>query len=305
LHQHQFIDEILVWNNDPEVGLILRGQKVRVLEPCQNVEHYGRFLCAREAKNETIYVQGDDVVVENVPKLYDNFLADDSRITHALQKRHLRRRERYVYADGQIALLGWGAFFRKEWLKVLDTYVAVYGVDLLLKSKADKLFSLLLGRSHSSLPAQIQSLPDGGEIRYQDEGHIPLESLAVRRASELLRISKSVRFPVKWNVVVTSHNYGKYLREAVDSILRNDADYVVTIVDDASTDETSEIGQQLSHDYSHVSYIKHEPQVGVNHARNTGIAAIDVCLWYSLMPTIDLGRTICSKPRNCLDPVGT
>jgi glycosyltransferase involved in cell wall biosynthesis len=114
-----------------------------------------------------------------------------------------------------------------------------------------------------------------GIALYREKQHKQMKALAVRRALELSRRSKNTRAPVTWNVVVTCHNYGKYLNEAVTSVLFNDADYVVTIVDDASTDDTSEIGTRFSRDYAHVSYIRHDQNGGVSFARDSGVDAVD------------------------------
>jgi hypothetical protein len=278
LHGYAFVDEILVWNNNAEVELALRGHKVRILTSHQNMVCYGRFLCAKEARNDTIYVQDDDAIVRNVSTLYRHFRADDSCISHALSERHFRRQERDVYADGHVALLGWGAFFRKAWLGVLDIYLETYGVDALLKREADKFFSLLLGRRHHTFPAQIRILADerkSGIALHREGQHRLMKALAVRRALKLLRKSRRVHFPVPWHVVIPCYNYGKYLQEAVDSVLLNDADYVVTIVDDASIDDTSEVGQYLAHTYPQVSYMRHAEHVGASQARNSGVAAVD------------------------------
>ncbi len=59
-------------------------------------------------------MQDDDAVIKNVPELYQSFLADNSRITHALSQQHLAQRDRTRYAECHLALLGWGAFFQKE-----------------------------------------------------------------------------------------------------------------------------------------------------------------------------------------------
>jgi hypothetical protein len=278
VRRYPFVDEILVWNNNPKAKLTLRGDKVRVIDSPQNMMCYGRFLCAKEAKNEIIYVQDDDVIVENIPALYRGFLADSSRITHALSERHLRHRERYVYAGGQVALLGWGAFFCRDWLNVLEPCVEAYGVDTLFRREADKFFSLLLNRRHNTMPARIRGLADerAPDIAlYRQDRHKLMKALAVRRALALSRKSNNVRIPVTWNVVVTCRNYGEYLTEAVNSVLLNDADYVVSIVDDASVDETPEIGKRFSRDYAHVSYVRHDQNVGVSRARDSGVAAVD------------------------------
>lgn len=273
---HEFVDEILVWNNNPEFRLRLQGDKVKVLHADENKMCYGRFLCSMEARNHIIYVQDDDVIVRNFPELYREFLADSSCITHALSPGHFRKRERSVYADSQVALLGWGAFFLKEWLRVLDISLKTYGEDLLFRREADKFFSILLGRCHNTLPAKVQHLRDArtpGIALYRDAQHNIIKALAVRRALELLRMSRSVRFPVTWNVVIPCRNYGRYLNEAVESVLLNDADYVVTVVDDAM-DDTPEIGGKLGNDYPHVSYLRHDTNVGASRARNDGVGLV-------------------------------
>ncbi|MGH9960028.1 MAG: hypothetical protein ACREBC_23385, partial [Pyrinomonadaceae bacterium] len=135
----------------------------------------------------------DDVSVENVPTLYQSFLDDDSRLTHALDSGHFRRPGQYIYAEGQIALLGWGALFKKEWLRVLQLCARTYGIDPLHMREADRLFSLLLGRRHHTLPAKIRRLPGDstpGVALCRDKDHKAMEALAVRRALELARKDK-------------------------------------------------------------------------------------------------------------------
>lgn len=85
-------------------------------------------------------------------------------------------------------------------------------------------------------------------------------------------------------VVVTSYNYGRYLRGAVESVLPQlqDGDEVL-IVNDGSTDNTNEEALDLLavHAAAGVRYLD-QPNQGVAAARNNGIAATDceyvVCL---------------------------
>ncbi|MCE7988992.1 MAG: glycosyltransferase family 2 protein [Caldilinea sp. CFX5] len=276
LRRHDFIDEILVWNNNPEVKLALRGANVRVIQSPQNEICYGRYLCAREAQHNIIYVQDDDVIVGNVPTLLHHFLCDDSRITHALSSQHLRQRQRYIYAQGHHALVGWGAFFQKAWLDRLDAYVARDGCDALLRRGADKIFTILLGRTHNTISAVLQPLRDSttqGIAMYREPAHQRLNALAVRQALAALR--ERAAEPVTWNVVITSYNYGRFLRDAVESVLDNDADYVITLVDDGSTDTTEAIGRNYAATFSHIRYLRLPTNRGVSYARNCGVAAVD------------------------------
>jgi hypothetical protein len=276
LLRHPFIAEILVWNNNPAVTLQLRGDRVRVIDAPENELCYGRFLCAAQARHETIYFQDDDVIVENVPALYEAYCQDDSRIVHALASQHLRQKKRYAYPTAHVALLGWGAFAQKRWLAPLERYVSAQGADFLFKREADKFFTLLQGRQHRALRAQLKHLPGGytdGVALYRERDHERLKAMAVRRALGYLRTSQTVMYPVPWHVVVVCYNYGRFLEQAVNSVLANDADYVVTIVDDASTDDSAAVADRLSVANEHVNVLRHEKNLGVSRARNNGIAA--------------------------------
>jgi GT2 family glycosyltransferase len=71
------------------------------------------------------------------------------------------------------------------------------------------------------------------------------------------------------SVIICSYNGGKTLAACLDSLGKlNYPDYEVILVDDGSTDDTSDIGAQ----FSNVHYI-HQSNHGLSHARNTGAAA--------------------------------
>src|SRR5260221_8617278 len=77
------------------------------------------------------------------------------------------------------------------------------------------------------------------------------------------------RYP-KVSVVVASYNGSRTLKACLDSLERlNYPDYEVILVDDGSTDETPRI--VLSH--PKVRYFRHETNLGLSTARNSGIAA--------------------------------
>jgi glycosyltransferase involved in cell wall biosynthesis len=82
-------------------------------------------------------------------------------------------------------------------------------------------------------------------------------------------------------VVVTSYNYGRYVRGAIESALHQDTPPdVVIVVDDGSTDSTATV-LDVYDEHPLVQVIRQDNQ-GVAAARNTGIAATDcelvVCL---------------------------
>jgi glycosyltransferase involved in cell wall biosynthesis len=278
LRRIECIDEILIWNNSPGVKLELYDSHTRVIESGENLSCYGRFACAAQARNPVVYVQDDDALNHDIPGLYDQFLRDPTRISHVLAPTHWGQRNRRVYGEAQAALVGWGAFFRKEWLSVLDELPAPMRHDPLFRREADAFFTVLLERKHNAVPGQIAHL-DGhstpGIALWCDPGYQRLTSLAIRQALRWLRLRRNPAVPAPWNVVIPCHNYGRYLRETVESVLASDADYEIHIVDDASSDETPSVAADLARRYPQIHYLRNEEKRGPGYSRNRGISALE------------------------------
>jgi glycosyltransferase involved in cell wall biosynthesis len=276
LRHLEFIDEILIWNNNPDVRLEFTDSNTRVLESSENQGCYGRFLCAAQARNPVVYVQDDDALNRDVAGLYRQFLRDPASIAHALAPTHWGQRRRHVYGNSQAALVGWGAFFQKECLSVLDQLPAPVREDALFRREADKFFTLLLGRKHHAVAGDIEHL-DGhstpGIALWRDASHQQLAARATSQALGLLRLKNGSALP--WNVVIPCHNYGRYLADAVESVLANDADFEIRIVDDASSDETSEVAAELARLYPNVKCVRNDSKRGPGFSRNRGIEAVD------------------------------
>ena len=78
--------------------------------------------------------------------------------------------------------------------------------------------------------------------------------------------------PPTVSVVISAYNYGRFLREAIDSALRQTRPpHEVIVVDDGSTDETPEVAKRYE---GKIHYIRTENR-GVAAARNTGVAAAE------------------------------
>lgn len=77
----------------------------------------------------------------------------------------------------------------------------------------------------------------------------------------------------KVSVVITCYNYGRYLADAVDSVIRQTyADYEVVLVNDGSTDNTAEVADELVRRYpERVIRVFNQPNEGFPASRNTGI----------------------------------
>lgn len=134
LSQFDFIDEIKVWDN------------TRV-----NIGVFGRFKAMSEAKNEHIYIQDDDCIVNNVREMFN--LYDGSMLVNAMKKQHACR------YGSRVTLLGWGAFINREWIKVFDKYIEKYGEDDLLYREADRIFTAMLPVPRITVCADVTDYP--------------------------------------------------------------------------------------------------------------------------------------------------
>ncbi len=276
LRQVESIDEILIWNNNPAARLEIAEPNTRVIQSDQNLGCYGRFRCAAEARNPVVYVQDDDALNHDMAGLYDQFLRDPARIAHALAPTHWPQRNRRTYGEAQAALVGWGAFFRKEWLPVLDELPASERREPLFRREADVFFTMLLERRHNAVLGQITHLDDHstpGIALWCDPDYQRLTNLAIHQALRRLRLKRNPALPAAWNVVIPCRNYGQYLQQAVESVLSSDADYEIRIVDDASSDFTGAVAAKLCRRHRHVHYLRNEEARGPGYSRNRGIAA--------------------------------
>ncbi len=65
------------------------------------------------------------------------------------------------------------------------------------------------------------------------------------------------------SIIIPSYNYGKYLSEAIESILNQDYDdYEVILVDDCSTDNSPQISEYYAKQYPQIHYIRHSVNKG-------------------------------------------
>ena len=86
--------------------------------------------------------------------------------------------------------------------------------------------------------------------------------------------AKAPYFPLpgspRVSVVVASYNGARTLKACLQSLSRlNYPDYETILVDDGSTDST----RQIASEFPNIRYIRHESNLGLSTARNTGIAA--------------------------------
>src|SRR5690348_13147078 len=74
------------------------------------------------------------------------------------------------------------------------------------------------------------------------------------------------------SVIIPTHNRSDFLRNAITSVLNQTyQDFEIIVVDDGSTDNTSEVVANFSDE--RITFIRHDTNKGGSAARNTGILA--------------------------------
>lgn len=144
------ITAVLITKNKeypPEIKLGNFFDEVLVTTECPSV--YRRYEQAQRAKNSVIYVQDDDCIVD-YEELWNHFHGE--HLTNAITAHHQK-----VYKNTGITLVGWGCFFPKH-LVDFSRYTDKYGVDDLLLSQADRVFTYL-NQPHVSVISDVKHLP--------------------------------------------------------------------------------------------------------------------------------------------------
>ncbi len=73
------------------------------------------------------------------------------------------------------------------------------------------------------------------------------------------------------DIVVPCYNYGRFLRECIESILSQPVDFRVLIINDASTDDSEEVAKELVAQDHRVLYRRHPVNQGNIATRNEGL----------------------------------
>ena len=75
------------------------------------------------------------------------------------------------------------------------------------------------------------------------------------------------------SVVICSYNRAAYLPKSINSVLSQSfKDFEIIIVDDASSDNTSEVVAEIAKKDARVKYFKNEQNLGISKSRNRGVS---------------------------------
>lgn len=176
LKKHDFIDEIMIRDNNIE----------------ENIINYGRYVNALKAKNDIIYTQDDDYILENLGDLYEAFIKDPTTIAHAGPDYYLRDMSNNIWGENQMSLMGQGSFFDRRWIPVLDKYIEKYGKDFCFYRETDRIFSILQGKRSNFIVGRLTQFPeaDDKDALCKQGDHIAYKELAIERALSLFHESQ-------------------------------------------------------------------------------------------------------------------
>ena len=178
----EIIESIIKW---PFISEIL----IRDNSKCKNIMCSARYELAKKATNDIIYTQDDDCIIGDMDKLYKEFLKDQTTMVTGGIQGYLDVIDENIYGDKQMGLMGWGAFFKKEWIKNLDKYTDVHGKDDCFIRESDRIFSILLNKRHKILLANIKlfnTLEEDKKIALSFQpDHLHYKKISIERALAL------------------------------------------------------------------------------------------------------------------------
>lgn len=146
-----------------------------ILVVCESPSVYHRYLAAKKAKNDIIYVQDSDCMV-NYQVLYGKY---DGRLTNTMTLPFQK-----AYEPLGCTLVGWGCYFPKTMLNVFDKYIAKYGVDDHLLREADRIFTYLNQPFNTVIMPHEDLFQTPGRMSH-DPNHFILAHEALEKARTL------------------------------------------------------------------------------------------------------------------------
>lgn len=148
----------------------------------ENIINYARYKAARRAKNEYIYVQDDDALIGGLERIVG--ARNKDILTYGTQK----GMQPEYFGDRHMALMGWGAVFNREHIKVLDKYLDAYGEDYCFYRETDRIFTVLLGGHHNPIEVEVTHLEGykNEDALSSQPDHIKYKELAIQRCLKLV-----------------------------------------------------------------------------------------------------------------------
>lgn len=133
--------------------------EVIIRTECPNI--YTRYTEAEKAKNDIIYVQDDDCIVD-YKEIWKHY---NGQLTNGIIPHH-----QMYYKGTGVTLVGWGCFFPKNMLKNLNKYIDKYGKDGHLMREADRIFTYL-NQPHNNVVMEHSDFKQQTGRMWNEENH--------------------------------------------------------------------------------------------------------------------------------------
>lgn len=150
-----FFDEILIHTDSPDI--------------------YRRYQAAARAKNDIVYVQDDDCLV-NYQVLFKHY---NGQLTNTMTEPFQRQ-----YEPMGCTLVGWGCYFPKVMVNVFAKYIAQYGLDAHMLREADRIFTYLNKPFNTIIMPHEDLFQTADRMGYQ-ANHFPSAQEALEKVKRL------------------------------------------------------------------------------------------------------------------------
>ena len=92
----------------------------------------------------------------------------------------------------------------------------------------------------------------------------------------------------KISIIIPAYNAAQDIGNALDSVLKNESDMDIVVIDDASSDDTCSVVEQYMSRHSNIRLLRNEANTGPGVARNRALMSIDseYCMFHDADDTL-------------------
>lgn len=172
LYSAKSVNEIILWNNNPELSLNYKHPKLVVINANKNLGTTARYSVALLAKNDNIMIQDDDLCYkpEQIEKIFSEYLKDKSRIYGPFGRNlyNGKYRMKNVWGEADI-IIGRTLLFEKNLLINFFKFAEPWKN---LLHEDDILFSLSQAKKHFALKLGLITELSNEEALYKKPMHL-------------------------------------------------------------------------------------------------------------------------------------
>lgn len=166
------INEIILWNNNPELRLTYKHPKLTIFNSPKNYGTLTRYPISLMAKNDTVMFLDDDLYLSEpqIEKLFSEYIKDTSRIYGPYGRKLINYKYNMRNRWGQVdIIIGRCMLFDKALLSNFFKYLSPWKK---LLHEDDILFSLSQGKKHYAINlGHIKQLP-ANDALYKKPAHL-------------------------------------------------------------------------------------------------------------------------------------